>query len=163
MATEFLSRSIRDMGISGKNDIPVGPGSYNIPTTLKTSLPSFTGFSSSAKRNGEPSENKIVEITPGPGAHDVSKILESHWSKNTGVSVFKSGTKRFDVEEIENTPGPSSYTLPSTLNAKKPKKYRKAKLGVDVSELNPSTIPSIPNRFQSLQQLKIAEMLLKFP
>lgn len=128
----------------------VGPGQYNLPSGLKKTLPGFTPFSSSEKRGGgEPADGKrIVEITPGPGEHDVGKVLGAHWSKSGNGSSFKSGTSRF-AESIAEGPGPSTYTIPSSIKVSKPKNYRKTKLDVDIKGLNPSIVPSIPTRFQS--------------
>jgi hypothetical protein len=134
----------------GSDSLPVGPGQYNIPSGLKKSLPGFTAFSSSARRGGEPVEgNRIVEVTPGPGEHDVGKVLGAHWSKKSGSgSAFKSNTSRFS-EAVAQAPGPTTYTIPSSIKVEKPKRYRKTKLDVDIKTLNPSVVPSIPTRFQS--------------
>lgn len=151
-AAQFLSKSRRLGDVGRDTDASnAGPGSYNIPSSIKQAKPTFVGFSSTSTRGpkeAKESENKILEITPGPGEHDVSASLsKKYWSKNVNSS-FRSGTIRFKDEEY-STPGPTAYLLPSSINSKKPKKYRKTKLDVDVTALNPSTIPSIPNKHQS--------------
>ncbi len=147
MAQQFLSRAAREGGVREEPN-EIGPGAYNLPGSIKRSKPAFTAFSSSSKRSGELAEsNKIVEITPGPGEHDVDKVLGSHWAKSI-KSSFRSGTQRFK-SQLEQTPGPANYTLPSSINVKKPKKYRKTKIDVDIAGLNPAVVPSIPNRHQS--------------
>jgi hypothetical protein len=92
-----------------------------------------------------------VEVTPGPGQHDVAASLSKrYWSiQDAGATAFKSNTVRFKDESLAMAPGPMSYTIPSTIKAEKPKKYRKTHLDVDVAALNPSAIPSIPARHQS--------------
>lgn len=134
----------------GSNGNPVGPGQYNLPSGLKKSLPGFTAFSSTARRSGDPVEgNRIIEVTPGPGEHDVGKVLGAHWStKNGNGSSFKSGTTRF-TDTVAQAPGPTTYTIPSSIKVQKPKRYRKTKIDVDIKSLNPSVVPSIPTRFQS--------------
>lgn len=149
MAQQFLSRSARELGSKEPTTGAIGPGEYNIDSSIKKSKPGFTGFSSSARRSGDAVDsNRIVEITPGPGEHDVNKLLGAQWSKSI-KSSFRSGTNRFKSSISSDTPAPTAYTIPSSINVKKKKHYRKTKINVDVVSLNPAVVPSIPTRHQS--------------
>jgi hypothetical protein len=56
---------------------------------------------------------RILEITPGPGEHDVAASLSKRfWSKEVSAG-FRSGTSRFKDHDIldDMTPAPSKHYI----------------------------------------------------
>ena len=156
MSTALLSKAPRRSPFDVTTDGP-GPAAYTDPRMMQAKLPGFAPFSSSTRRKSIVNDAK--KALPAPGAYELEIGLLSASVAAAGSS-FRSKAGRFDEPasaKIIDGPGPSAYTLPSTLNAalqpvRRTARAQTASAGM-LAKLNELSVvpnvPSIPRRDQS--------------
>jgi len=148
MVTAFLNKSDRGSNAANKPSDAVGPGSYQLPAALNAPLPGFTGFGTTGKRTELAKRDAAYE--PSPGDYDlINSLGVASKHQSIAANAFKSGTKRFGKEKVDESPG--GYNMVSTLKHGRPKLYPRASRhnGIDQLEnANHHNPPSIPAKNQ---------------
>lgn len=145
MATAFLNKTDRGVGGPNKPTDLVGPGSYQLPSTIQAPPPGFTGFATSGKRAELSKRDAAFE--PAPGDYDLMASMGvASKQQSVAANAFKSNTTRFSKDKLDESP--AGYNLGSTLKHGKPKMYPRASRHNGIEQLenlgghNPPSIPA---------------------
>ena len=120
----FVARTTRDsnrVGFALQAGGDLGPGSYSIPTSLRTAKPAFTAFGSTTGRsNLGAAGSGVAFVTPGPGSYRTPGIGVVRRQRN---SMYRSKQSRFgsNTKKNKNAPGPGSYSVKSSFKVSRKK------------------------------------------
>ncbi len=158
----FVSRTTRDsnrVGFAQTAGGDLGPGSYSIPSGIKSAKPAFTAFGSTTGRgNLGAAGSGVAFVTPGPGTYSTPGIGAVRRKRN---SMYKSKQSRFGSKKTSfNAPGPGSYSMKSSFKVSrkkmlpKPARVQQQDLtlggnGAPVTWVRVASAPSIPAPSQS--------------
>ena len=150
MASAIVSTGPR-MAPSAPDQYPdVGPGSYQIPSSIEIAAPQFTAFTSSSKRDpfGLQKGTKIPNpaTSPSPMAYDVREKLIK--KQPVCSSALNSGTKRFHQEQPWG-PLKENWTEEKGIGNNFKKKSFPKPQSSPVHIEKKSNVPSIPTKHQS--------------
>ena len=159
----FVFQSKRKTLTDENSNTQVGPGSYMGPKAYKVSN-SYAPFNSTSEKDSIKKE-KPVEVKKNSSLNNSlefsnkEKVLAHFIDENLKVveapkmsSVFKSESKRFIKNQLEDVPGPGSYEIKNS--SSKPR-YRvrpedqRNNIIFDVFD-NYQKVPSIPGRLQEM-------------
>ena len=120
----FVARTTRDsnrVGFAQQAGGDLGPGSYSLPTSLRTAKPAFTAFGSTTGRsNLGAAGSGVAFVTPGPGTYRTPGIGAVRRQRN---SMYRSKQSRFgsNTKKNKNAPGPGSYSVKSSFKVSRKK------------------------------------------
>ena len=175
----FVARTTRDsnrVGFAQQAGGDLGPGSYSIPTSLRTARPAFTAFGSTTGRsNLGAAGSGVAFVTPGPGTYRTPGIGAVRRQRN---SMYRSKQSRFgsNTKKNKNAPGPGSYSVKSSFKVSRKKMLPQASrqeqntnglgsgLGsAPVTWVRVASAPSIPAPSQSYgyEEGKYGELIMQ--
>lgn len=143
----------------------VGPGSYQLQSSIKIAAPQFTAFTSSSNRDpfglAKGSKNPNSVKSPSPMAYDVREKLIK--KQPVCSSALNSGTKRFHQEQPWG-PSKENWTEEKGIgNSFKKKSFSKQSNPVHIDR--DRNVPSIPARHQAygFEEDKKGKLVLQEP
>lgn len=148
----FVARTTRDTNKIGFT-IPgttheVGPGSYDMQSSIRRPGPAHAPFSTTANRSEIAAQNSAY--TPGPGSYVTNS--NSNAFRARSEAPFLSYSDRFRPTTAAAGPGPGAYsvTKPSVPQKRRPQTSSKLQSRDNgVTWVRVPTAPSIPTRAQS--------------
>jgi hypothetical protein len=162
----FVQRTTRDnnrVGFAPNAGTNIGPGTYNLGTSIRSGKPSFAPFGGTAARP-ELGNGGGTFVTPGPGTY--GSIHKQPFREMASSNAFRSRTKRFNKKVGVDTPGPGAYSGQSSFKIS----ARKTHDG-DESMANPPPVtwvrvtsaPSIPTKGQTYgyEEGKFGELVMQ--